>query len=136
MAWLAPTIGYVFVLSAMGITSKLALRTLSWQELIPWAMIAYVVTVAVMLPAGQTRFTWGVGGAWAAAAGVAAVAALALLYTGLSHGDASKVIPVSAAYPAVTLVFSAIFLSEQISLARVGGMLLVVLGVVILSAAR
>jgi transporter family protein len=136
MAWLAPTIGYVFVLAAMGITSKLALRTLSWQELIPWAMIAYIVTVAAMLPAGQTRFTWGPGTAWAAAAGVAAVAALGLLYTALSHGDASKVIPVSAAYPAVTLVFSALFLSEHISAARVGGMFLVVAGVVVLSAAR
>jgi uncharacterized membrane protein len=136
MAWLAPTIAYVLTLSGMFITSKLALRTLAWQDLIPWAMIAYVVAVAVSVPTGQMRFTWGTGAAWAAAAGVAAVVSLMLLNTALSHGDASKVIPVSAGYPAVVVVLSAIFLAETITLARVGGMVLVVAGVVVLSVAR
>jgi transporter family protein len=136
MAWLAPSVGYIFVLAAMGITSKLALRTLTWQELLPWAMIAYIIAVTAMVATGTSRFTWGTGAAWAAAAGVLAVGALALLNIALSHGDASKVIPVSAGYPAATLVFSAIFLSEQITLARVSGMALVVVGVIVLSVAR
>jgi bacterial/archaeal transporter family protein len=133
MAWLVPTIGYVFVLAAMGITSKYALRTLAWQELIPWAMIAYVVCVAAMLAARQTRITFSGGAGWAAAAGFAAVGSLALLYIALSHGDAGKVVPVSAAYPAVTLAFSVIFLSERLTAGRIGGTVLVVAGVALIS---
>jgi transporter family protein len=135
VSWLAPSIGYVFVVAAMGILSKLALRTLTWQELLTWAMVAYVVAVAAMLATGTSHFAGGTGGAWALGAGVCAVGGLALLNIALSHGEASRVIPVSAAYPAATLVLSAIFLSDQITLARVSGMALVVVGVIVLSLA-
>lgn len=65
-----------------------------------------------------------------------AVGALILLYAALSSGEASKVVPVTAAYPALTLVLSALFLSENVSPARIVGMLLVVSGVVLLTSAR
>jgi bacterial/archaeal transporter family protein len=134
--WLAPALGYLVAVGALGITTKLALRTLSWQELLPWAAMAYLVAAVGMLAAEQTRVTAGPGTFWAIASGVLAVGGLVLLYSALSSGDASKVVPVTAAYPAMTLVLSALVLSEPVSPGRIIGVLLVVGGVVVLTTSR
>lgn len=136
MKWLAPALGYIAAVGFLGISAKLALRTLDWQDLVPWTAAAYVLTAAVLVATGQARLGWNTGTGWAVASAALAVAALILLYSALSAGDASKVVPVTAAYPAVTLVLSAAFLSEHVSPARIAGMLLVVGGVVLLTAAR
>jgi uncharacterized membrane protein len=134
--WIAPAIGYVLAVGALGVTSKLALESLSWQQLLPWTFLAYGVTVAALMVSGKTDWGWHSGTGWAIASAALAVGALILLYVALGLGDASKVVPVTAAYPAATLVLAAIFLGENISPARIAGMLLVVVGVVVLTAAR
>lgn len=136
MNWLVPTIGYVFALGALGVTSKLALETLSWQQLLPWTLLAYGVVVGVLMALGQTDWRWQSGTAWALVSAVLAVGSLILLFVALGLGEASKVVPVSAAYPAAAVVLSALFLGENISPARVAGMLMVIVGVVVLTLAR
>jgi bacterial/archaeal transporter family protein len=134
--WLAPAVGYIAAVSVLGISGKLALRTLDWQDLVPWTAAAYFLTATVLVTTGQARLGWSSGTGWAIASAGLAVAALMLLYAALSAGEASKVVPVTAAYPALTLVLSAAFLSEQVSPARIAGTVLVVGGVVLLTAAR
>jgi transporter family protein len=136
VSWLVPAIGYVLALGALGITSKLALETLSWQQLLPWTLLAYGVAVAVLLAIGQTDVQWHPGSGWAVATAALAVGSLILLFVALGLGEASKVVPVTAAYPAATVVLAALFLGENISLARVAGMLMVIVGVVVLTLAR
>jgi len=136
MSWLVPTIGYVLALGALGVTSKLALETLSWQRLLPWTLVAYAVVVGMLLAFGQTDWRWHPGTAWALATAVLAVGSLILLFVALGLGEASKVVPVSAAYPAATVMLAALFLGESISVARVSGMLMVIAGVVVLTLAR
>jgi transporter family protein len=136
MGWFIPTVAYVLVLGALGITTKLALRTLDWQHLLPWTLLAYAVTVAALLVMGQPGWSWQPGTSWAVASAALAVGALILLFLALGAGEASKVLPVSAAYPAVTLVLSALFLGEHISPARVAGVAFVILGVVLITTAR
>jgi transporter family protein len=136
VSWLAPALGYIAAVAVLGISAKLALKTLSWQDLVPWTAAVYLLTATVLVAAGQARIGWSDGTGWAIASAGLAVAALILLYAALSAGDASKVIPVTAAYPALTLVLSAAFLSEHVSPARIAGTLLVVVGVVLLTAAR
>ena len=136
MSWITPAIGYVLTVGALGITSKLALESLSWQQLRRGTVLAYGVTVAALMVTGKTDWGWHSGTGWAIASAALAVGALILLYVALGRGDASKVVPVTAAYPAATLVLAAILLGENISSARVAGMLLVVVGVVVLTAAR
>ena len=79
---------------------------------------------------------WSIDLFWAAASAALAIGALILLYIALNTGEASKVVPISAAYPAVTLVLAAIFLSEAITFARAGGMLLVIAGVIVLTSVK
>jgi uncharacterized membrane protein len=131
--WVAPTLGYVLVLGAAGVTTKLALRTITWEQLVLWVPIAYdAFSIAFVLFKGTT-FPLGVGGAWAALTALAASSALVLFFYALTKGSASQVAPVSSAYPVITLIGSALFLSEKITLVRGVGTALIVAGVVLLS---
>jgi transporter family protein len=134
-SWLVPTLAYVVTLGALGVTSKLALRTLSWQELLVWTAGVYVLAAAAVAAFGGGSVhlesnTW-----WAIVSAGIVVGSLILLYIALGNGEASKIVPITAAYPAVTLIGAALFLSESITAAKVGGMLLVLAGVVVLTVA-
>ena len=111
---------------------RLALRTISWEQMVLWVPIAYIV-FSVVLAATGTTFPTGVGSAWAALTAFAAAAALILFFYALTKGEASQVVPAMSAYPVVTLIGSALFLSEKITLVRGIGTGLVVAGVVLLS---
>jgi bacterial/archaeal transporter family protein len=135
--WLIPTLGYVVMVGALGVTSKLALRSVSWQAVIVATVAIYLVATVVFAALGQIRFgSSGTNIFWAFASGVLAVGSLILLYVALNTGEAGKVVPVSAAYPAVTLVLAAIFLSEALTFGRAAGALLVIGGVVVLTTVK
>jgi uncharacterized membrane protein len=131
--WIPPTVGYILVLGIAGVTAKLALRTITWEQLVLWVPVAYIVFSVLLAIAHGARFPLGVGGAWAAATAFAASAALILFFYALTKGPASQVTPATSAYPVVTVIGSALFLSEKITLARSLGTALVVGGVVLLA---
>lgn len=131
--WIPPTIGYIVLLGAGGVTAKLALRTIGWEQLVLWVPIAYALFAVAFVTARGTSFPLGVGGAWAAATAFCASSALILFFYALTKGDAGVVAPATSAYPVITLIGSALFLSEKVTLVRGLGTALVVLGVVLLS---
>jgi transporter family protein len=134
--WLIPTAAYVTAAGGLGVVSKLALQTLNWQHLLVWMGVGYAGVVAVLLALGDARLQLVGDTLWAVFSAVLVVGGLVVLYEALATGDASKVVPVSSAYPAVTLFLSGLVLSEPVSLAGVGGVCLVVAGVVVLTTAR
>ena len=89
--WIPPAIGYIVILGAAGVTAKLALRTISWQQLVLWVPIAYIIFSAIFVIFKGTTFPMGVGGAWAAATAFAASSALILFFYALTKGPASQV---------------------------------------------
>jgi transporter family protein len=131
--WIPPTLGYILLLGAGGVTAKLALRTISWQQLVLWVPIVYACFALSFVLFDGTRFPGGAGTAWAAATAFCAAASLILFFFALTKGAASKVVPASSAYPVVTLAGSALFLSEAVTGLRILGTILVVGGVVLLS---
>jgi len=131
--WFVPAIGYALILGAGGVTAKLALRTITWEQLVLWVPIAYIFFSAIFIIFNGTRLPVGVGGAWAAATAFAASSALILFFYALTKGPASQVTPVTSAYPVVTVIGSALFLAEKITLIRGVGTALVVAGVVLLA---
>jgi uncharacterized membrane protein len=131
--WILPTLGYVVILGAAGVTAKLALRTITWEQLVLWVPVAYIVFSVIFVIFKGATFPLGVGGGWAAATAFAAASSLILLFYALTKGPAGQVVPASSAYPVVTLIGSALFLSEKITLVRGIGTALVVGGVVLLS---
>jgi uncharacterized membrane protein len=131
--WIAPTIGYVVILGIGGVTAKLALKTITWQQLVLWVPVVYVTVAFVLLVFKGVRFPLGVGGAWGALTAVCMASALILFFYALTKGSAGQVVPASSAYPVVTLIASALFLSEKITLTRGLGTALVIAGVAVIS---
>ena len=136
LRWLAPTLFYVAAVGGLGVTSKLALRSLNWQTLVVWTGFGYIAVTVVLLALGQARLGLSGDTGWAMLSGAAAIGGLVALYVALTTGEASKVVPISAAYPAVTVLLSAAVLSESVSVARAGGLCLVVGGVIVLTVAH
>lgn len=122
-------------LGVWGVAGKLALRSLSWGDVLVVTAVVYGLTAIVLLALGRAGVRFEANTWWALVAAVCVVSALVFFYLALESGEASKVVPISAAYPAVTLVLSAIFLAEDVSLIKVGGLALVIGGVVLLSVA-
>jgi transporter family protein len=131
--WLLPTLGYVVLLGAAGVTTRLALETITWQQLVLWVPVAYLAFAVVFMTTQGADFPLGRGGFWAAITAVCAAASLVLLFYALTKGQATTVVPASSAYPLVTLVGAAIFLSEEITVRRIVGAILVVAGVIVIS---
>ena len=134
--WIAPAIAYVALLGAGGVTAKLALRSITWQQLVLWVPIAYLVVSAglvFLIACANVTGLLVAGGGWAAVTAVCASSALVLFFYALTKGPASQVTPVTSAYPIVTVIGSALFLAEKITLIRGLGTALIVSGVVLLA---
>jgi transporter family protein len=134
--WLVPTAIYVLTVGAIGVTGQLALRTLRWQDLLVWTAIGYVLVAAVIVIQGQADLGLSRANGWAALSAAMAIAGLIAFYVAVGHGEVSKVVPITATYPAVTLVLSALFLSESVTLLRWVGTALVIGGVALISISR
>ncbi|HYC82370.1 MAG TPA: EamA family transporter [Solirubrobacterales bacterium] len=134
--WLIPSLCYVVTVGALGVTSKLALRSVSWQALVTVTTGVYLLAVIVFAALGQIRFGTGIDLFWTVVSAALAVTSLIALYLALGSGEASKVVPISAAYPALTLVLAALFLAEAFTVARAGGVLMVIAGVVVLTTVK
>ena len=132
--WVLPALVYIAFLGALGVTTKLALRHVGWQDVIVWTTIVYVLISAVMLALGQAKIGLGAGTVAAIASGVLASTALIALYIALGRGEASTVVPFTSAYPVITLILSALVLAEKITPLKGAGALVVVIGVVMISA--
>ena len=131
--WVLPTLGYVVALGFAGVTIKLALETIDWRQLVLWVPIAYAVFAVGFVVFSGSRLPFGTGGGWAALTAVLAAGALILFFYALTKGPASTVVPVSSAYPVVTVLASAAFLAEKLTAGRLVGTALVVAGLVVLS---
>ncbi|MDP6685949.1 MAG: EamA family transporter [Candidatus Omnitrophota bacterium] len=53
-------------------------------------------------------------------------------YNALKTGEASKVVPIAGIYPLVAFILGVIFLGESVTLAKVGGIMLVIAGLFLL----
>ena len=132
-AWFVPALGYVLLLGAAGVTTRLALRTITWEQVVLWVPVAYLTFSVIVAATLGARVPLGLGGAWAAVTALCPAGALVLFFYALTKGEASTVVPATSAYPLVTLVGAAIFLGERITVARVIGAVLIIAGVIVIS---
>lgn len=133
MVWLVCALYYVVSLGSLGITSTLALKNLAWPDLILWSGIGYVIVAGALVATHNTAVKITSGSWWAILSAGLAISALISLYVGLQHGSAARVVTVGAAYPAVTVLLAALFLSEPLTVPHVLGVLLVIAGCVLIS---
>ena len=131
--WLIPTLVYIGASGTLGVMSKVALRRMRWPELVLWCGIVYVGAGIVMLITGQAKLQFVSGTGWALLGTVAVVVALYMFFVALTTGEVAQVVSISAAYPAVTLILAAIFLSEGVTVVKALGVAVVIAGVIVLT---
>jgi transporter family protein len=134
--WLVPTVIYVLAVGAIGVTGGRALRSLQWQDLLVWTAIGYAIVAIVILARGEAVLKLSSATAWAALSGALAIGGLIAFYVAIGHGEVSRVVPITAAYPLVTLALSVVFLSEPVTVVRCVGTGLVIAGVALVSSGR
>jgi bacterial/archaeal transporter family protein len=130
--WILPALGYIALTGALGITTKLALASTGWKQLLVWAALAYAVFSGLFLLTG-TRPHFGQGIVWAALSGILAASTFALYMVAVGRGEVSKTVPFMSAYPVVTVLLSVVVLSEQVKPAQIAGVCLVIGGLVLLA---
>ncbi len=96
---------------------------------------ALILVLATLLSgkfSGMAALTWREFLALAMSGLVAGVLGMFTYFSLLKTGAASKIVPLTAAYPLVTALLAFLFLGEKLSLMRLLGILLTVAGLIIL----
>src|SRR5262245_27792120 len=119
--WALPVVVFVIVNGAIGITTKLALAEIEWRQILLWASITDTALAPLLILIGGEEVVIGPGTGWALLGAVAAVGAFVVFFIALDRGDASRVVPVTAGYPLVTVILAAIVLSEELTPPKVLG---------------
>lgn len=138
--WLVPALGYMLVVGVSGITAKFALRQVTWQGLVAITTAGYFIVLVVLLAAGQPFRANNPHGNPTLDWPMTAVnmfipsVGIILFWIALGQGDASRVVPVSSAYPLLTVILAALFLSEALTWQVGIGAVLIVSGVILISA--
>ena len=133
--WLAFSIITLILWGAWGTLLKLASEGRGWKEVYVSTNLAIVVAVIAMLviegPSvimeGKQLFYALTAGAFGTLGFVSLVLALE------SGGKASIVIPLTSAYPGVTVVLARIFLGEELETIKIIGVLFIIIGIVLVS---
>jgi transporter family protein len=117
----------------MGATGKVALRQIPWKEMVLWTAASYLcLGLALIIAGAHFRLPSTRTDLYGLATALIPAIGLVVYLVALNRGAASRVVPVSAAYPLVTVALAYAFLGEQITGWHVLGALLVVGGVVLL----
>ena len=133
--WLAYSIVTLLLWGAWGVLLKLASEGRSWKEVYVSTNLAIVAAVLILLALeGPGVVMRGRQLAYALAAGAFGTLGFVALVLALeSGGKASIVIPLTSAYPGVTVILARIMLGEHLETIKILGVVLIIVGIVLVS---
>ena len=134
--WMLYALAAFFLWGAWGFMGKLASRTLNYKELVFHSLAGYLVVFVAVAAMGWGRggFQSGKSGIWLAlATGLCSGIAYLFFYLAVSHGEASRIVTITALYPVVSCLLAFLFLGEALSIRKIAGLLLAIGGLVLLS---
>ncbi len=116
-----------------GVISKLA-SDYSWHQIMGLSALVTLVSALIFQFYSRSSFKLDSPGLWAAlATGIFGSLALIGFFSALQTGKASLVVPLTALYPAITVILSVIFLNEEFTFLKGAGITLAIAAVVLLS---
>lgn len=131
--WVPVALAYTLGVGALGITTKLALRELNWAGILVCTGSIYAVAAVGLLATGLPDVGRGWPLVFGAVTGALAAGSLILFFVALSLGPANRVVPVTAAYPVVTVVLASLFLGEPLALRSLIGSAIVAAGIIVVT---
>lgn len=135
MSWFLWAIAATVVWGVWGLLNKRALDASGWQQVYVFSVPVTAAVVAGIMAFGRpdlpamSRSAMG----WALATNAAGVGGTLLFYQALARGKASVVLPMTAMYPALTVVLALLILGEVVSLKQGLGILLALIAVILLA---
>jgi transporter family protein len=134
MNWLGFSLLALALWGVWGFLGKVATQHLPSQVVYLLTISGHLVVVGYLLVGGLGPVAWQPWGVGAAlGSGIAMAVALLFFFEALARGPAVVVVPLTALYPAVTVVLSRIFLQETLSLRHLAGLALALAAVWLLS---
>jgi transporter family protein len=125
MNWLGFSLMALALWGLWGFLGKVAAQQLPSQMVYLLTISGHLVVVGYLLAGGLGPVTWQAAGVAAAlGSGLAMAVALLLFLQALARGPATVVVPLTALYPAVTVILSGLFLQEALSLRHLAGLIL------------
>ncbi|MCK9376075.1 MAG: EamA family transporter [Syntrophobacterales bacterium] len=134
MHWLGFSLLALGLWGVWGFLGKVAAQHLPSQVVYLLAISGHLVVMAYLLAGGIGKVSWQPWGVGAAlGSGLAMAVALLCFYEALGKGPAAVVVPLTAIYPAITVLLSAVFLHEALTLRHSAGLALALAAVWLLS---
>ena len=133
-SWLPAALVSLGLWGAWGVLAKVATHHLGPKGAYLLGILGYLPVVAMVLFETGGRVSWHPWG-WGAAlgAGLATGFGLFFFFRALHFGAASVVVPLTSLYPVLTVIFSWLFLQENITAKQASGLILAVAAVWLLS---
>jgi bacterial/archaeal transporter family protein len=123
--WLGFSMLALILWGVWGFLSKAATQYLPSQAVYLLAISGHVVVASYLLLGGQLHLPWQpLGVALAVGAGLAMALGLLTFLTALARGPAAVIVPLTALYPAITVILSAVLLGEELPPSRLLGLAL------------
>lgn len=132
LAWFLPALGFAVISGGLNVALKLAMPGIDWRQFVIWSGLAYVFTALALIIFGGWTLPLGAGVEWAILTGALSTGGAYTLFVALERGEATLVVPITAAYPVVSAVIAALFLTEVITPLRALGIAAVVMGAMII----
>ena len=113
--WLVLSLGYVLVMGVNSVVSKVAMRRIELSQILVLTGVVYGAAGLATYLVTRPRFEWGTGTLLGTVAVTLALISLVLLFSAVSKGEVSRVVPIMSLYPLVAVVLSVVFLGERIN---------------------
>jgi transporter family protein len=125
MNWLGFSLLALGLWGVWGFLGKVAAQHLPSQQVYLLAVSGHLAVVGYLLMGGLGAVSWQPWGIGAAlGAGLAMALGLLWFFEALSRGPATVVVPLTALYPAITVLLSRVFLQEPLTLRHAAGLAL------------
>lgn len=136
----APALAFAIIAAccwgAWGVADKLALRSLTPMNTIAWNAVLQILASGMVLLIFAYNNMWQSppnGICWVALGVLATTCATLAYIASLARADVTVVTAVTACYPIVTLLLAWGFLGEHMTRTRLGGLVLVLAGLLLVN---
>ena len=134
VSWIAYSLICLLLWGLWGLALKLAYSGSTWLEVyFISAMASFTLALAVFFLSGGGKAVFNKSALIAVIAGVLGGGGYIFFMKALETGKASIVIPLTALYPAVTVVLALLLLGEKLSTVQAVGITLAIIAAVLLS---
>jgi transporter family protein len=125
MNWLGFSLLALVLWGIWGFLGKAASQHLPSQQVYLLAITGHLAVTAYLLAGGLGAASWQPWGVGAAlGAGLAMAVGLLCFFEALARGPATVVVPLTALYPAITVLLSRVILQEALTLRHLAGLAL------------